>query len=56
MTDEHQQAGDDQAEPALEDLDAEALPPREVMSVVELGDGFSTNPIYTLPVEPPDSV
>ena len=56
MTDDQRPASDEQPEQPLEDLQADRLPAREVMSIVELGDGFSTNPVYTLPVEPRDEV
>ncbi|HUQ21852.1 MAG TPA: hypothetical protein VM049_02460 [Gaiellaceae bacterium] len=36
----------------LEQQNGEQLPPREVMSIIDTGDGG----IYTLPVEPPDAV
>ena len=35
----------------LEEQDGEQLPPREVMSVVELGEPFGG---FTLPYEPPE--
>lgn len=53
MSERDKEAGHDGAEPTaseeLEEHDGEVLPPREVMSTIDVGDG---GPIYSLPVEP----
>jgi len=51
---EHDELSKDETEPSpgeeLEEQDGELLPRREVMSIIDVGDG----PIYSLPVEPPN--
>jgi hypothetical protein len=58
MTEQDTAPVKDESEPnsgeALEEQDGELLPPREVMSIVDLGG--EGGPIYSLPVEPRDSI
>ena len=53
---EEQPESEDAAREGLEEQDGEVLPRREVMSIVDLGDGTGAGPIHTLPVEPRDEV
>lgn len=55
MPEEQEPASEDVTAEELEDQEGELLPPREVMSIVDLGDGTG-GPIHTLPVEPRDAI
>lgn len=54
MPEEQRSASEDVTASELEEQDGELLPPREVMSIVDIGDG--TGGPITLPVEPRDEI
>jgi hypothetical protein len=56
MPEEQEREREDPAREELEEQEGEVLPRREVMSIVDLGDGTGPGPIHTLPVEPRDEI
>ena len=55
MTDEQGDAAHDALTAEELDEQGELLPPRELMSIVDVGDAGG-GPVFTLPVEPRDEI